>query len=236
MPHRVHGGFIRQRRLRAVAAFISVVILPLSLAACKSKDQAIVESTTSPVATGTVQAQPLVDPSTIAVPELPADTQSLSPAAASANPQESADSFAEAIAPDPAKPNTFWPKRVGDFAARFAGPVWYPKHLPVGYKFESLDIVEFDPGSGLVCDIVFTSGEKVLQFTQGSPKNRDYEIVSAGKLAWGSGTANLVHMDPADKSTPIIAVYSKGGSFAELTGDVSTAELKAVAASMVSVK
>ena len=108
--------------------------------------------------------------------------------------------------------------------------------MPTGYKFDSLDIVEFDPGSGLVCDIVFTKGDKVLQFTQGSPKNRDYEIVSAGKVPWGTGTADIVHQDPADQSTPVMIVYNKGGNFAELSGDVSTRSSRRSPTSMVVVK
>jgi len=216
----------------------------LSLAACKSRDQAITEVTSGPVATGTVQATLPIDPSTIAVPDVAPTTPTVTTSPEASTPQAAGagapggatESFAVATAPDPAKPGSFWPKRVGDFAAAFKPPVWYPRYLPAGYKFESLDIVEFDPGSGPVCDIVFTSGEKVLQFTQGSPKNRDYSVVSAGKLKWASGTADLVHMDPADKTTPVIVVYKKSGSFAELTGDVSAAELKKVAASMVTVK
>lgn len=231
---------LKSRRVLRVAVLTLTVCASLSLVACKSRDQAITEVASSPVQTGTVQATLPVDPTTIAVPDIPLDVATTAPTAVQAAeagaPSNNAESFAAATAPDPAKPGTFWPKRVGDFADAFKGPVWYPKYLPVGYKFESLDIVEFDPGSGLVCDIVFTNGDKVLQFTQGSPKNRDYKIVSDGKLDWASGTGHITHMDPADKSTPVIVVYSKSGNFAELTGDVSTAELKKVAASMVPVK
>ena len=133
-------------------------------------------------------------------------------------------------------PAGIWPARVGSFALSFKGPVWYPKFVPKGYKIDSLDVVEFDPGSGLVCDIVYLNGDKAVEFTQGSPKSREYEIVSVGKVAWGTEKADIVHEDPSDKTTPIIIVYNHGGNFAELTGDASDADLKAMAASMVAVK
>ena len=226
---------IRRRAWRLVAIAL-VIGTGLSLVACKSKNQAITENASAPVSTGTVQATLPVDPTMIAVPELPPTTSTVVPTATPTNPGANSDSFAAATAPDPAKPGTFWPKRVGDFASAFKGSAWYPKYLPKGYKFNSLDIVEFDPGSGLVCDIIFTKGEKVLQFTQGSPKNRDYEVVSSGRVPWGTGIAWIVHQDPADTSTPVILVYNDGANFAELSGDISNSDLKAIAASMVAVK
>ena len=81
---------------------------------------------------------------------------------------------------------TLWPAKVGAFAKSFSGPVWYPKTIPSGYKTDSIDIVELEPGSGLICDIIFVNGEKSLGFTQGSPKTRDYEIVSIGEGAVGN--------------------------------------------------
>jgi hypothetical protein len=45
-----------------------------------------------------------------------------------------------------------------------------------------------------------------------------------------------MHQDPQDSSTPVMIVHSGDGNFAELSGDVSTAVLKKVAASMVVIK
>lgn len=128
------------------------------------------------------------------------------------------------------------PAKVESFAGSFRGPVWYPGYIPKGFKIVSVDVVELEPGSGLVCDIMYTHGAKGLTFAQGSPKQRDYEIVSAGKTAWGGETADVVYEDPADKATPRMIVYGRDGNFAELSGDVSFAQLKAVAASMARVK
>jgi hypothetical protein len=222
-------------RATRVAAIVILVFVALSLAACKSRDAAITEVASAPVETGTVQATLPVDPTQIAVPEIPSSTPTattLAPPAA----DPKTETLAQATAPDTSKPGAFWPKRVGEFSSAYKGPVWYPKYLPPGYKFESLDIVEFDPGSGLVCDMIFTKGEKVMQFTQGSPKSRDYAIVSVGKVPWGPDKADIVHQDPADNTTPIVIVHSKSGNLSELSGDAPTNELKAVAASMARVK
>jgi hypothetical protein len=226
------------------AVVIVFAVVALSSGGCKSRNEPITE-VSAPVATGTVQATVPIDPSLIAVPTVPTSTTPTTSTTSTATevpvapavPDAAPESFAEATAPDPTKAGAWWPKRVGTFAAGFKGPTWYPKYLPAGYKFESLDIVEFDAGkSGLACDIIFLKGDKVLQFTQGSPKSRDYEIVSAGKAPWGTQTANIVHQDPADKSTPVMVVLKKDGNLAELSGDVSTDVLKKVAASMVVVK
>ncbi len=230
------------RALR-LAVIIMLAVVALSSGACKSRDEPITE-VSAPVSTGTVQATTPIDPNLIAVPSVQTSTSQTTPTAAApvapvapAVPDPAPETFAEATAPDPTKAGAWWPKRVGTFAAGFTGPTWYPKYLPPGYKFESLDIVEFDAGeSGLACDIIFLNGDKVLQFTQGSPKSRDYEIVSAGKAPWGTATANITHQDPADKTTPVMIVLKKDGNLAELSGDVSTEVLKKVAASMVVVK
>jgi hypothetical protein len=89
-----------------------------------------------------------------------------------------------------------------------------------------------------VCSAMYLSGEKVLVFTQGSPTERGYDVVSAGKVAWGNGTekADIMYQDPEDTSTPPMIIYSKSGTFIELQGDPSLDELKRIAASMVPVK
>ncbi len=225
-------------RARRIAAFAVLVVVAISVSACKAKDRAITEIASEPVSTGTVQAQLPVDPNTIAIPNVettfPASvTPTATGVGAGTDPTGVTESFAEAIAPDPAKPGSWWPKRVGRFADNFKPPTWYPRWLPKGYKFESLDLVEFDAGqSGLACDIVFLNGDKVLQFTQGSPKNRDYEIVSVKTVKWGDSTAYVMHQDPADTSTPIMIVMNQDGNLCELQGDASQAVLEKVAASM----
>lgn len=127
---------------------------------------------------------------------------------------------------------TTWPAKMVTFAKAFGKPVWYPSYVPSGYVLDSIDVVEFDPGSGLVCSVVFTNEKTAVQFTQGSPTNRTYPIVSLGKVAWGSAQADIMHQDPANTQSPYMIVYSSGGNFAEVSGDAPTAELKAVAASM----
>jgi hypothetical protein len=101
---------------------------------------------------------------------------------------------------------------------------------------DGIDVLELETGSGLVCDIVYMSGDKELEFMQGSPKTREYDIVSVGKVPWGTETADVVYEDPADPTTPKMIVYSKNGTLAELSGTASFEELKAMAASMVAAK
>ncbi len=122
------------------------------------------------------------------------------------------------------------------YARNVKFPVWYPKTLPAGYKLDTVDIVEFDPGTGLVCSLVFLNGNKALVFTQGSPKAHGYPITSAGKTAWDGQRADVMYQDPADKTTPPMIIYNSGGNFNELQGDPGLADLKKVAASMVLVK
>ena len=198
----------------------------VGLQGCKGSDTPKVSTQGIVVeATGTVQAT--LTPEATSTPITSAEVPETD-AAAAAN--------ALAADPGPTAPSGIWPAKVGAFAKSFSGPVWYPKTIPAGYKIESLDIVELEPGSGLICDIIYTKGESSIGLTQGSPKTRDYEIVSAGKVPWGTETADLMYEDPADKSSPQMIVYLKGGNFAELYGDASLAELKAMAASMVPVK
>jgi hypothetical protein len=211
---------------RVARATVLVALLCISLASlqgCKGKDTPNTSTKGLVESTGTVQATLSVE--TTAPTSAEIATTSVADAA-----------NALAAAPPAPKTSTVWPSKVGSFAKSFGGPVWYPKTIPKGYKTDSLDIVELEPGSGLICDIIYVSGEKSLGFTQGSPKTRDYEIVSAGKVPWGTETADIVYEDPADPTSAQMIVYSSGGNFAELYGDASIAELKAMAASMVPVK
>ena len=217
--------------LSLVILFALLAFALLAFSGCKSKDTPT--STTKGVvdSTGTVQATlpadvPVVSDSTASVSPSETTTSTSSPATKTVRP---------AVKPKPTTPS-IWPAKIATYAKSVKSPTWYPKSIPAGYKVNSLDIVEFDPGSGLVADMVFLKGDKALMFTQGSPKNRSYDIVSAGKVPWGSETADVVYMDPADPTSPAVIVYNKGGNFAELQGDVSLAELKAIAKSMVLVK
>jgi hypothetical protein len=207
----------------AILAATFVCVALAGLQGCKGKDTPnlstkglVVEST------GTVQA--------------PLSVEASGPTSADVPTSSAADAANALAAAQSPKVATIWPAKVGAFAKSFKGPVWYPKTTPKGFKVDSLDIVELEPGSGLICDIVYVSGEKSVGFTQGSPKTRDYEIVSTGKVPWGTDTADVVLEDPADPKSPQMIVYNKGGNFAELYGDASFAELKAMAASMVAVK
>lgn len=126
-----------------------------------------------------------------------------------------------------------WPAKVGEFAASFKGATWYPAHLPANMPQVSLDVVELNPGDGLVCDMVRSDGKKYIELMQGSPKGRTYAIVSSGKVAWGSAAkADIVYDDPKDLTSAVTIVYSDGHTLAELSGDVGLAELKEIAASM----
>jgi len=215
----------RTRSRRVIVATTAIALLCVSLLGlqgCKGKNtpntvtKGLVEST------GTVQASMSVESTALTSADVP--TSSVA---------DAANALAAAPAP---KGSSIWPAKVGAFAKSFSGPVWYPKTIPKGYKSDSLDIVELEPGSGLICDIVYVNGEKSLGFTQGSPKTRDYEIVSTGKVPWGTDTADVVLEDPADPASAQMIVYNKGGNFAELYGDAGIAELKAMAANMVAVK
>jgi hypothetical protein len=214
---------LRAQRAASIAAVALICLSPMGLQGCKGKDAPNTSTSGLVVeSTGTVQATSSVETT------VPISSQVATTSAADA---------ANALAAQPApKTSAIWPAKVGAFAKSFSGPVWYPKAIPKGYKMDSADIVELEPGSGLICDIIYVSGEKSLGFTQGSPKTRDYEIVSAGKTPWGTETADVVFEDPADPASAQMIVYSKGGNFAELYGDATLAELKAMAASMVPVK
>jgi hypothetical protein len=212
----------RSARPRA-AVFLASAVLALvvvALAGCKGINAPNTETQGAVLSTGTVQA-----------PASEGVTTSSSVSASA-----SAPATAAAAAPAaPAAPK-IWPAKVGSFAKRVKSPVWYPKSLTKGYATDSIDVVELDAGTGLICDIAYVSGDKAITFTQGSPKERSYDIVSVGKTPWGTGTADVMHQDPADTTTPLMIVYNHGGNFAELQGDASIAELKAIAASMVPVK
>ncbi len=222
---RPHDLAPRARRI-AVLALACLVVFALATSGCKSRNAPIVVNNDTAVdSTGTVQASDTVEV-----------TSSPQPAESSVPTVVIIPADGQVPEAPPTGPKGFWPDKVGSFATRFAKPVWYPKTLPKGYKVDSLDVVELEPGAGLVCDIVYINGDKTLQFTQGSPVSRDYEIVSAGKTPWGNKTADVVHEDPEDPTSPIAIVLVDGGSLLELYGDATAAELKAVAASMTPVK
>ncbi len=138
--------------------------------------------------------------------------------------------------PGPNRNGASWPETVTAFAASFGRASWYPAYVPKAYSLRSLDVMEFDPGTGLVCDAIYSNGSKGIEFVQGSPKARQYDIISAGKVPWGSGTADIVYEDPSDTTSRPTIVLNRDGNLAELSGDVSFEELKAIAASMVSVR
>jgi len=128
------------------------------------------------------------------------------------------------------------PTQVKDFAKKFSGPVWYPSKLPSGLVIDVLDVAEWEAGAGLVCDIFYLKGDTELSLIQGSPKTREYEIVSVGKVPWGTEQADVVYEDPTDTTSPKMIVYSGKGTLAELAGGSSFEELKGIAASMTLVK
>lgn len=129
-----------------------------------------------------------------------------------------------------------WPAKASQFAKAVKYTVWYPLGMPGGFTLQSLDITELDPGSGLILSMVLVKGDRTVTFTQGSPKERSYEIQSMEKVSWGTASADVVSQDPADPNAPIIIVYNQGGNFAELQGDLTNDQLKAIAASMVIVR
>ena len=209
----------RLRGMFGIAVLLIAMLATLLLAgcACTPIDQPI-EEQGGVESTGTVQA------------DMPIQT---TPTVDTTTP----GSVTPTTAPEPTAPAP-WPAKVGTFAKNFKKEAWFPIYIPKGYKIDSVDVVEMDKGTGLVCDMVYLNGDKVLQFTQGSPKDRSYAIVSAGRVPWGSAgnKADIVYQDPTDTSTPPYIVYSHGGTFIELQGDPSLAELKKVAASVVPVK
>jgi len=205
----------RHKALRA-AALIGMCALTASVIGCKSTSEVNTQKADGPVAQQAIQATLTVDSTASAT---------ATGVAGSVSPTSSSPA-----------PGKLWPAKVGTFAKNFKGPAWFPTSVPPGMKIDALDVVELEPGSGLICDIVWYDGKNPLMLTQGSPKNRDYEIVSIGKVAWGTGTADVVHEDPTDPTTAKMIVYSKDGNLAELSGVVDFETLKAVAASMVPVK
>jgi hypothetical protein len=156
------------------------------------------------------------------------------PTAVSAGGPASAAAVQATLTTGPA-PVGSWPKKVGAFAASYKKRTWYPTYVPKSFEIDSIDVVELDPGTGLVCDIAFTHGNDDIVFTQGSATARSYDIVSVGKVAWGDQQADVVHEDPSDTSTRKMIVLSNKDGLAELSGSVSFEELKSVAASMMPV-
>jgi len=219
-----------------LAAITLLVGTGLSLAACKPRNQPTMETSNIPVETGTVDATMAID-STASAPATATSTAApaapVAPGGSAAPPTNYAKP--PAPAPAPKAPVGFWPAKVGSFSKSVSSPVWYPKYIPKGYALDSVDVVELDPGSGLTCDAMWVKGQSSsVDFMQGSPNNRDAQISSSlGKVKWGTETADITR---PDQSSPIVIVYSRGGNLAELQGDVSDAELKAIAASMVAVK
>ncbi len=209
------------------AISVLVALILVTTPACKSKDTPNVEKRGAVQSTGTVQAQM---PSATT-----ATTDATGSVAATGTPPPTGSTGTTPGQTKPSAP-TIWPTKLGQFARVVNSPIWYPKTLPAGWKLDSVDVIELDKGTGLVANIIFLKGDKGLVLTQGSPKQRSYDIVSAGRVPWGSETADVIHQDPSDPSSPVIIVYNKGGNFAELQGDPSAEELKAIAKGMVLVR
>lgn len=215
---RAEGAFVFMRevsdsrtvlvRTLLVAACAAAVLL----AGCRGSAEPITEQSIGSDATGTVNAP------------LPGSSSATSSATTTGSTSSTAT-----------LPSGF-PAKAVKFAQSVGYTVWYPKGLPTGYALQALDIVELDPGTGLILDMTLLNGGKAVMFTQGSPKERSYPIDSVEKVPWGTATADVVRQDPADPSSKIIIVYSKDGNFAELQGDISNDALKAIAASMMPVK
>jgi len=209
--------YLHTPRIRRAVLLTGACVLVLAATGCKSTNAPNTEKATSPVSAEAIQATLTVDSS--------ATAESTSAAGASISPTSTQ-----------AAPGVAWPAKVGTFAKNFKGPVWYPTYIPKGMKVDMLDVVELEPGAGLICDIVFYDGKNPMMFTQGSPKKRSYDIVSVGKVPWGSETADVVYEDPTDTTTAKMIVLSKDGVLAELSGVVDFNTLTAVAASMKPVK
>jgi hypothetical protein len=206
-----------RRNLRTVTIWLapaSILLLAIALVGCSK-----------PAPPKTTAKPPVVATETVVPTETVVATEPVAVAPAAP--------AAPAAAPAPVGP---WPAKVGQFSTKFKGAVWYPTKLPSGMKTDSLDVLEFEPGSGLVCDIFFVSSKSEVSFLQGSPKTREYDIVSVGKVPWGPESADVVYEDPEDKTSPQMIVYNAKGTLAELSGGSTFAELKAIAASMVLVK
>jgi|BarGraIncu00421A_1022006.scaffolds.fasta_scaffold01988_5 hypothetical protein len=196
----------------AILALLLVTSLVMSGCSCTPIDQPI-EEQGGVESTGTVQA------------DLSATTSGTADTTSSAT----ATSTPEATP-------TVWPAKVGTFKKNFKKQVWYPTYVPKGFKIDSLDIVELDKGTGLVCDIVYLNGDNMIDFMQGSPKARTTDIVTIQKVPWGAETASLTYQIPDDPSTLPMIIYYKGGTLVELTAQgASVTELKKMAASMVPV-
>lgn len=148
----------------------------------------------------------------------------------------STEASATAPAVTPVGPAGTWPAQVGDFAKKVKSPVWYPSAIPKDMTIDALDVLELEPGTGLVCDIFFVGESTEIGFIQGSPKTREYVIISLGKVPWGTEKADVTYEDPEDTSSPRMIVYNSKDNLAELVGGVDFDQLKAVAASMVLVK
>jgi len=214
-----------------VALVVAALCLLLTVSGCKPKDEPTTENTDKPVEASQVQATMTADATT--------SVDATSPA----TPSTTATTPTTPAKPSTTKPSTTkpaipgLPAKVATFAKNYKGPVWYPTGVPKAFKIDMLDVVELEPGTGLVCDIAFFDGTNVILFTQGSAKARVSDVVSIGKVPWGtSGQADIMHEDPTDTTTAKMIVFKSGDTLCELNGSVDIEVLKAVAASMVPVK
>jgi len=126
------------------------------------------------------------------------------------------------------------PAIVKDFAKKYDGDVWYPSALPSGMLLVDPYVDELEPGSGLVCDLLFAAGSTEIGLLQGSPTTREFEIESLGTVPWGTGgtKADVVLEDPEDSASPKMLVFKGKGTLVELYGGTGLDQLKTIAASM----
>lgn len=114
------------------------------------------------------------------------------------------------------------------------GTAWYPTYLPKGFTLSSVDASGLKDKAVFACGLVFSNGNRQIHLSQGSPAQRDYEIVPLATVPWGSEQAFAMDLDGQPGGEQFI-VHEDAVNLAELQGDVSLAELKKIAAGMKAV-
>jgi hypothetical protein len=215
----------RRRLVIALGVVLGIAVVAIAVALVMIGRSEAGKKTAERETTSTVEATASLEPTASAEPSAPppAATGPAVPAGfAAVSPPKQFATFVKQFATTSKDPATGAP-----------GRAWFPSSLPEGFKLDSADQSELEPGAGPFMDVLFAKGDAEIGLMQGGPKGRDYEIVAIETVAWGSEKASVMREDPEDAASPIYIVYSDGRNLAELNGDVPLATLKQIAAGMV---
>ncbi len=79
-----------------------------------------------------------------------------------------------------------WPEKVGRFSVSSEGATGHPTDRPDGFEIDTVDVIELEPETGLVCNVVLLKGNEAIVFMQGSPLARQYGIDPVDTVPWAA--------------------------------------------------